>query len=264
MFDFHLDRFEYFRTQTHNTEKYVIPFIEQNCPALNWAGAQVLEVGSAEGGVLKAFVNIGCLGTGVEPVAIRVAQSREYLEEDIAKGKITLYQQSIFDSDFEDRFSGKFDLIILKDVIEHIHGQELLLKQLQTYLKPSGVIYFGFPPWRMPFGGHQQICKSKFLSRLPWFHLLPSRFYETILKIFGERTSDLMEIKETGISISRFETIVKQTGFDIVGCKHYLINPIYEFKFKMRPKEQFKVISSVPYFRDFFTTCVYYLIAKSK
>ena len=48
----------------------------------------------------------------------------------------------------------------------------------------------------------------------------------------------MIEIKETGISIERFEKIVDETGYKVVNKTHYLINPIYEYKFGWKPKEQ--------------------------
>lgn len=44
-----------------------------------------------------------------------------------------------------------------------------------------------------------------------------------------------MEVKETGLSIERFERILKQDGYRIVKMQHYLINPNYEIKFRMKP-----------------------------
>jgi 2-polyprenyl-3-methyl-5-hydroxy-6-metoxy-1,4-benzoquinol methylase len=260
MYDFHSDRFEYFKTQTLNTEKYVIPFIELFIGDIR-SRKKVLEVGCAEGGVLKAFVDRGCLGTGVELDNLRVGQARTYLKDNIENGSINILEGDIFDTSFEPEFTGKFDLIILKDVIEHIHDKDGLLKRLKTYLAPFGLMFLGFPPWRMPFGGHQQICRNKILSRLPWIHLLPAPIYKTVLKRFGEDTEYLIDIKKTGISIGGFEKMSRRTGFKIVGEQAYLINPIYEFKFGVRPVEQGELVNMIPYFRDFFTTCVYYLIA---
>lgn len=259
MYNFHSDRFAYFQTQITNTEKYVIPFIELFIADVGLK-QKVLEIGCAEGGVLKAFINKGCRGTGVELDGLRVAQAKEYLKEDIEDGKIDILHSDIFDDSLTAEFTGKFDLIILKDVIEHIHDQETLLKRLKIFLAPDGFIFLGFPPWRMPFGGHQQICRSKILSRLPWVHLLPSIIYKVVLNGFGEKTDYFIDIKKTGISISGFERLAKQTGFNLFGKRHYLINPIYKFKFGLKPVEQSKIVSIIPYFRDFFTTCVYYLI----
>lgn len=259
MFEFHKDRALYFRHQTTNAERYVIPFIEATKPLR--PGMRVLEVGSGEGGVLKAFIDRDCVGVGVELEEWKIKLATEMMAAELATGRVTLLCKNIYEADVDRDFGGRFDLIVLKDVIEHIHDQEKCLALLKTFLTPDGAIYFGFPPWQMPFGGHQQICHSKFLSKLPYFHLLPMPLYVGLLKAFGERPAGLIEIKETGISIERFERIVRRTNYHVDSVRHYLINPIYEFKFKLKPREQYGFISRLPYLRDFVTTCSYYLIS---
>jgi hypothetical protein len=130
---------------------------------------------------------------------------------------------------------------------------------MKNFLKQEGVIFFGFPPWYMPFGGHQQICKSK-ISRLPYIHLLPKSIYRWVLINRKENVDEMMEIRETGISIERFEKICKNEGYGFLNKQHYLLNPIYEWKFGWKPKKQLGIIKAVPLFRNFLTTCVYYII----
>ena len=257
MFDFHKDRKRYFDIQVLNTEKYVIPFIEEKFP-IN-SGMRVLEIGCGEGGVLKAFIENGCTGVGVELDEPRLIHAREWLNEEMISGKIQFLSKNIYDTDATE-LGGAFDIIIMKDVIEHIHDQPRLMNYMHSFLKKSGVVFFGFPPWQMPYGGHQQICKGKWLSKIPWYHLLPAPLYKWILKTNGENWQEMMEIRETGLSIEQFEKIVKETDFRVLHDRHYLINPIYEYKFGRKAKEQFGFIKSIPWLRNFFTTCVYYLI----
>lgn len=244
-----------------NAEEYVIPFIENKFSLV--PGTRILEIGCGEGGVLAAFIKKGCIGVGVELHESRLQLAQEILARQIAEGKISFIAKDIYKVTVEE-LGGRFDCIVMKDVIEHIHDQKKLLQRLHDLLLPQGVIFFGFPPWQMPFGGHQQMCKSKFLSKLPYYHLLPRKIYGWILKSFSEPTEELLEIKDTGISIERFERIVKQTDYNIVDKIHYLVNPIYKYKFGWKAKKQFPVIKSIPYIRDFFTTCVYYLIKQKK
>lgn len=260
MYEFHKDKQWYFDMQTQNAESSVLPFIEQKFAIT--PGLKVLEVGSAEGGVLKAFVKRGCYGIGVELVQSRKDTAELFMASEITEGKCRFINKNIYDNSFETEFNEMFDLIILKDVIEHIHDQQSVMFQLNKFLKPSGKIFFGFPPWRMPFGGHQQICHSNVLSKMPYFHLLPMPLFKIVLKIFGEHPDGLVEIKETGISIAKFEKICKKANLSIIHKLHYLINPIYEYKFGLKPKKQFSFITKIPYFRDFVTTCVFYLVEK--
>lgn len=263
MFEFHADRKRYFDIQSLNAEKYILPFIESNFSIQK--GMRVLEIGCGEGGVLKPFINKGCIAVGVEFDEIRIKNGENWMKEDIVNRKLSFVVKDIYDTDVES-LGGRFDIIILKDVIEHIHDQSKLLTRLKHFLTPSGIIFFGFPPWQMPFGGHQQLCEKK-LGKVPYFHLLPTRLYTGVLKMFKEPPHvirDLIEIKETGISIERFERIVKKTDYAIVDKIHYLFNPIYEWKFNLKAKKQIGVISKIPYLRDYITTCVYYIIKSDK
>ena len=86
MLEFHADRKRYFDIQVANAAKYVIPFIEQTFKIT--AGMRVLEIGCGEAGVLKAFIDRGCFGMGVELDAPRIEHAKEYLAGDYAAGKI--------------------------------------------------------------------------------------------------------------------------------------------------------------------------------
>jgi hypothetical protein len=135
---------------------------------------------------------------------------------------------------------------------------------VKKFLKPEGKFFLGFPPWHNPFGGHQQICESKVLSKLPFFHILPTSVYRFILKAFGESEAiirGLLKVKETGITIERFEKILSQTGYKKDNRLFYFINPNYEVKFKLKPRKQLKLFSAIPYFRNFLITTSYYLVS---
>lgn len=257
MFEFHADRKRYFDIQVLNAGKYVIPFIEEKYPVRQ--GMRILEIGCGEGGVLKAFINKGCEGVGVELDAPRIDDAKKFMPEDIASGRIRFVVKDIYKVDVVNDFKGLFDIILLKDVIEHIHDQAKLIGWMKNFLKPGGIVFFGFPPWYMPFGGHQQICKSR-ISRLPYLHLLPKGIYKWILKNRKENVEEMMEVRETGISIERFEKICKKEGYILFHKRHYLLNPIYEWKFGWKPRKQAGLISAIPFFRNFLTTCVYYII----
>jgi cyclopropane fatty-acyl-phospholipid synthase-like methyltransferase len=257
MFEFHSDRKKYFDIQVANAAKYVIPFIEERFPLV--AGMRVLEIGCGEGGVLKAFIDRRCTGVGVELDQQRVEDARRFMATELATGQLRLVARDIYQVEPEKDLDGFFDIIVLKDVIEHIHDQPKLIGWMKVFLKPGGVIFFGFPPWQMPFGGHQQMAKSK-LSRLPYIHLLPRGIYRGLLRMKKEPVQDLMEIRDTRISIERFEKICRQEGYRVVHSRHYLLNPIYEWKFGWRPRRQNRLVRSVPYLRNFLTTCVYYIV----
>lgn len=255
----HTDREKYFLEQAYTTEKYVIPYIHtRHSTNSNY---KVLEIGCGEAGNLKPFLDLGCECLGIDLDAEQIDRGRLFFESHPNKSHLTLIAKDIYD--FKD-FLTKYDLIMMRDVIEHIHDQERFIKFLRNFMHSNSVIFFAFPPWQNPFGGHQQVCKSKVLSKLPFFHLLPKSIYKGVLKMFGETDSKiegLLEIKETGISIERFEKIIKSSGLAIAKSTYYFINPNYEVKFGLKPREVFRFIGKIPFLRNFFITCGYYLVA---
>lgn len=253
----HQDRSKYFQEQVYTTEKYVIPFVNE---VLHVSGdLRVLEIGCGEGGNLKPFLDLGCECVGVDLAENKIEKGKLTFADDPNVSKLQL----IFEDIYNCKELGQFDLIMLRDVIEHIHDQEKFMSGVGQFLKPEGQIFFGFPPWYNPFGGHQQICASKVLSKLPWFHVLPMPLYKGILRMFGEpdaRVEALAEIKDTGITLERFEGIVKRQKFKISKRLLFLFNPNYEIKFGLKPRKQLGLIATIPWIRNWFTTAGYYLI----
>ena len=254
----HTDPLRYINEQIISTQKYILPFIQQAKPVIS--GLQVLEIGCGEAGNLKPFLDLGCICTGVDFSAHKIDRGKEYYSTHPLAKNLNLISEDIYKTN---DFQAKFDIIILRDVIEHIHDQDKFLNLMKGLMAPDGVAFFAFPPWQNPFGGHQQICESKILSTLPYYHLLPKMIYKAFLKIFGEsdaKITSLLEIKETGISLERFEKLVSKNGYTQVFRTLYLINPNYEVKFGLKPRKLYTVFAAIPFLRNFLSTCGYYLI----
>lgn len=259
MFEFHTNRHAYHTLLHNNVVQHILPFLEKE--RILSSHTRLLEIGSGDGGNLSAFLTLGMKAVGVELDPDLVAFTEEKLSGYISNGSLKMISRDIYEVDIEKDLGGAFDVIVLKDVIEHIHDQPKLFRRMKDMLRPGGMIFFAFPPWQMPYGGHQQICQHKLTSKLPWYHLLPRSWYRGILKKYQEPVEVLMEIRDTGISIERFEKIADETGYRIVRKQHWLINPVYEHKFGWRARKQWRLISAIPGLRNYFTTCAYYLLA---
>ena len=257
----HTDKELQLNQQIHNSRDYVLPFIEKTKKIV--PGLRVLEIGCGEGGVLIPFIERGCYCVGVDLNQSRIDSANKFSLQAVADGKAAFYYWNVYDDSFLQKYKGYFDLIILKDTIEHIPNQEAFIPYMKQLLRQDGQIFFGFPPWYMPFGGHQQIAQSKWASKLPYYHILPKGIYMWLLKMAGENEGtlqDLSEVYDTQITIERFEKIIKNSGFIVFNKQHYLITPIYRDKFGLKPRKQWDVISAIPFVRNFLTTCVYYTV----
>lgn len=258
------DRSIYFKEQAQTTSKYVIPFIDPYLKVQK--GMRVLEIGCGEGGNLLPYLELGCTCVGIDLNAPQIERSKEYLAQYVKTGQYQAIANDIYlinNGKADSIDLGKFDLIIMRDVIEHIHGQDRFMKHLKNFLAPNSKIFFGFPPWYMPFGGHQQVSKGK-AAKLPYIHLLPNFLYFHIIRWSGNPQStvdDLAEIKETGISIERFRKIVQKNGYQLDVEQLWLINPNYEIKFGLKPRKQWFIFKILPFLRNFITTCNYSIIS---
>ena len=256
----HVNRNQYFSEQIYTTKVHVIPYIEQSMDITG--DTTVLEIGCGEGGNLSPFLDRGCRVYGVDLNQGKIEKAIHFFADHDEAFKATFICEDIYQLSTDELPA--VDLIIMRDVIEHIPDQQRFLGFVKRFLKPTGKIFFGFPPWQMPFGGHQQTCEHKVLAHLPWFHLLPESMYKLILRAFGEpdkKLESLLEIRDTRISIERFRNILRNEGYRVDQETLWLFNPNYEVKFNLSPKKQHPLIAGIPWLRNFFTTCCYCLVS---
>lgn len=164
----------------------------------------------------------------------------------------------------QDQNLGKFDIILVHDVIEHIHQQDKLefMLNIKKIMDDNSIIFCAFPAWQMPFGGHHQICQG-FASKLPFIHVLPNVIYKAILKLSGEseeKIVDLLDIKSCKMPIEKFELLVATSNYDITRKTFWFINPHYKRKFGLKPRKVNGILAKIPYFSNFYTTSVWFLL----
>jgi len=252
----HKNRQQYFKELTETSKRYFIPYIQRFHTV--GVGGNVLEIGCGEGGNLMPFAEMGCNVIGVDIAACRINEARAFFEAERIKGEF------IADDIFNlNDLRHNFDIIICHDVFEHLDNKEVFLSNLRGYLKPHGVVFMAFPVWQMPFGGHQQICRSRLLSHLPFYHMLPKVIYRALLKLFGENDGcidELFSIKRTRVTIGHFEKMLNGTSLTIANRQMWLVNPHYEVKFGLTPHRMPLILSHIPYLRNFFCTSCWYIL----
>lgn len=252
----HLDGKLYFDELAYSTKKYIIPYIDEYYPVSQ--DMKVLEIGCGAGGNLFPFLEMGCEVTGFDLNKPRIAEARKILDADNNK-KVHLFSEDVF----KVSGLGKFDIILVRDVIEHIPDKKHFFAHIKEFMKDDGIVYFAFPAWYMPFGGHQQLCKNKLLSHLPFYHILPKPIYKAILSAFKENKGtidELMSIKDCRITIEQFRKFAKENGYNVFQETLYFINPHYEIKFNLKPRKLSPVIAKIPFVRNFFTTGCFFII----
>ena len=234
---------KHFYEQKLYTDYYLLPYFQKHIP--NFHRKKVLEVGCAEGGLLDSLQSIGMDVHGIELSPERAKMAKQ--KNDTLKVLVG----DITDPELITMLNEKFDMIIMREVIEHVSDKYSAFKNLKDLLKDNGYLFVSFPPKRSPFAGHQQTGKS-FLKMIPYLHIFPSGLLKFIAKRFRENSEYINEIKlhySTGCTINNFETHCKWNNFLPLKKDFYLFRPIYSQRFGLPTIK----LPNIPLIREYIT-----------
>lgn len=213
-------------------QEFMIPYLEEKGVAIR--GADIIEIGCAEGGNLCAMEEYGAgklVGTDIAEVRLESARDISarlgiditYSSHDI------IYQEPL------EEWRGRFDVAFLRDVIEHLDDATIALQNIRRVLKPGGALYVTFPPYYSPYGGHQQTLVN-WASKVPFMHLLPEPIFEAM--IASGRPADKEEVRRLRrirMTTTKFRAAADKAGYSIADEKLYFLRPVFKMKFGINP-----------------------------
>jgi 2-polyprenyl-3-methyl-5-hydroxy-6-metoxy-1,4-benzoquinol methylase len=232
---------KHFYEQKKYTKEYLLPYFQKYIPEFH--KKKVLEIGCAEGGLLDALNGIGMDVTGIELSEERANISKE------KNPSLKVYVGDITNPKLTDSISETFDMIVMREVIEHLPDKQTAFNNIDKLLKDNGYIFISFPPKRSPFAGHQQIGQS-ILKAMPYLHTLPKTVLKHITNLFGEAPGYADEIKlhySTGCTIHRFEFLCLLKRFISIKKDLFLFRPIYAQRFGLPTVK----LPSIPFLREY-------------
>ncbi len=113
---------------------------------LDGKGGDAFEVGAGCGKNLEFLRSKGFEVSGIDKDPQAVEFSRQ-------KGL------DVAEHDIEDfRFSKKYDLMLMMDVLEHIEDDAACVNKLATGIKKGGCLYLTVPAFRFMYGPHDMLC----------------------------------------------------------------------------------------------------------
>ncbi|MFN3782155.1 MAG: class I SAM-dependent methyltransferase, partial [Candidatus Kapaibacteriota bacterium] len=121
----------YWEYQYKLGKEYIVPHLQHL--GFSPKGKSVCEIGSAEGGVLFAIKESGAMNC----LATDIAQSRLDAGELIAKNfgySINFVNHNIIEDKIPSNWLNCFDLVILRDVIEHLDDARMALTNLKKIM----------------------------------------------------------------------------------------------------------------------------------
>lgn len=258
----HKDRRLYFKELANTSRDFYIDYVEKWIPVDK--ETKVLEIGCGEGGNILPFAEKGCQVKGIDINERQIANAWQFFKENNQQGEFIA-------SDFllvpmPETEEERFDIVLVHDVIEHIEPPYKIqfLQRLKSFMRNDAIVFFAFPAWQMPFGGHQQICQHA-VSKMPFIHLLPKKAYRYLLSKTGEAEStieELMSIKRSRLPIERFERLIREAEMQVLNRTLWAINPHYHQKFGLRPLRVIWPFTKIRFLRNFYTTSVWYVLRK--
>lgn len=213
----------------------------------------------------KTVIDIGC-GLGSTCIYMALNGAQKVVGIDInrdainfAKLKLSNEYQNLTDIvDFQHANvieDEKFDIVLSKNSFEHYDDPENIIITMKGYLKRDGMMVIGFEPlWKSPHGGH-----ISYMTNFPWAHLI---FPESIImaehrKYRPKDNAQSFEQVAGGLNkmtFSRYLKIIKENNLEIVYLKTN-VNVYNSIKFPL-----LKVLSLIPFCRDFFTANLYSIL----
>jgi len=216
---------KHFYEQQIFTKEYLLPYFQKYIP--DFHNKKILEVGCAEGGLLEIMHKLSIYSVGLELSAERAAVANE------KNPHLKVVVGDIMDPNLPAILNEKFDLIIMREVIEHIPNKNAAFDNLDKLLNANGYLFISFPPKRSPFAGHQQIGRS-IMKTVPYLHVLPKSFLKVAANLMNEKEGYIDEIKlhySTGCTIKEFERQSAKKFLNPIKKEFYLFRPIYALRF---------------------------------
>jgi SAM-dependent methyltransferase len=243
---------------------YLIPTLER------WGvwgpGRRVLDVGCGDGGGTCAFAEAGAHVVGVELDPRLLESARERAR---ARGlALTLVAGDITRPQSLQGLPLSYDLVLFRDVLEHVPDRDAALHETVARLAPGGSIVVDFPPYLSPYGGHQQTLHPPRRlgvrwAKLPFVHWLPQPWLRALAAgrdgADDPQWEEVMSVRRARLTLRALRESALRHGLRVAAAEHYLLRPTFRLRYGL-PVVGAGVLASVPCLREALITGCYELL----
>lgn len=242
----------YWEYQNLLAKEYYIPYLKNQKVLLN---GNILDVGCGNGGFINAVRSVAS-NSSYMIKGIDIKSFRSW-----GSSNTNYNVHNILEDDNKD-YKKNYNLIILRDVIEHIHKKDKnrFIAEAMNFLKPDGKILVTFPPYLSPFGLHQQAIMKSFLKYIPFLSLIPKSILKKLVYRFENENIwiEIEEIIDSGMTIFNFKKILKKVGLEIYKKRYFSIRPSHEIRYGIKTLRS--PFGSFPLFREFLVLGTCYIL----
>lgn len=226
----------------------------------------MMEVGCGDGGCGAEFHRAGCRVTmmDVDSRLVDIASEANRREGVDAM----TFVGDVYDEQGPFYGEGPFDLVMFRDVMEHLVDPSEALRVVGRHLEADGRVFVVFPPYYSPYGAHQQILPRKRIAyipynKLPYIQLLPDSWFMKIVSGEAPANREVQRLRGVRLTIRRFERSVSEAGFAIREKRFYLSRPTFALRYGI-PVLAAPGVGRIPLLRELVVTAAYYLLERRR
>jgi SAM-dependent methyltransferase len=253
---------QYRRYQATLAERYLIPVLSRWGVVLH--GSKFLEVGCGDGGCGAAFYRAGCEVVMMD-IDKRLVEIAKRLNEE-EKIDCTAFVGDVLDEAAPFYGEGPFDLVMFRDVMEHLDRPADALRVVRDHLSENGLVFVVFPPYCSPYGAHQQIIPRKTIgpvpyNKLPYLQLLPKSWFLRLISGGSAANREVERLNGIRLTIRRFEKAVETAGLAVRAKKLFLSRPTFALRYGL-PVMGAGWLGKLPGLKEVMVTAAYYLLGR--
>ena len=250
----------YWNYQQILAEDYYIPYLLNKGKVSQLNTKSIIDIGCGNGGFINAIStelknSSDCLSLGIDIKSFKTW-----------KDKSTPFKVHNILKDSNKDYKNKFDLVILRDVIEHIPNQfkQKFIQTARDFMSTDGKMLITFPPYLSPFGLHQQAIMKSFLKKVPYLSILPKSTLEKLITKFESKDTwiEAEEIIDSAMTINGFKKLINEAKLSVFNQRFFTIRPSHEIRYNVKSFQS--PLGNVPLIREFFILGTCYLLKKDR
>jgi SAM-dependent methyltransferase len=222
----------YFAYQAALAREVLVPLLRE------WQlwrdGLRVLDVGCGQAGASDALAAAGAQVDGLEidPRLLQEAERR------VSAPSLRLFLGDITRGESLRPLRSSYDLVLFRDVLEHIPDVGLALRESTRLLGDDGRLLIIFPPWWSAFGGHQQTLPARRRlgvrwAKAPFAHCLGARWHRRLAGLAEDDAHwrELMTIRAAHLDLRRLQRLAAAAGLRRCARRDYLVRPSHRLRY---------------------------------
>lgn len=192
-------------------------------------GLRVLDVGCGQAGASHAFAQAGAIVDGLELDGRLVAEARSAHSHP----RLRLVQGDITRASTLGELAPPYDLVLYRDVLEHIPDPDAALRESVERLDDGGRLLVLFPPYWSAFGGHQQTLPGRGPGKWPFAHWLGPELHRRISGIPADdpHWRELLTIRSARLSLRGMDALARRHRLRRIRRRDFLIRPSHRLRY---------------------------------